>query len=146
MVYRRRFVPGAVRLLPGERCLARTHQARRPGFRPGKPHLRPAHPESAFRRSLRESSRLMAEKSRRSRKRSPSKIGEVKGKKTSKKPTLAHRAEFYTMRATLRALRFLSWDSACAVGEQLGALGYKPLGIRKHVVERQIAAAFPNLT
>jgi KDO2-lipid IV(A) lauroyltransferase len=88
----------------------------------------------------------MAEKSRRSRKRSPSKIGEVKGKKTSKKPTLAHRAEFYTMRATLRALRFLSWDSACAVGEQLGALGYKPLGIRKHVVERQIAAAFPNLT
>jgi KDO2-lipid IV(A) lauroyltransferase len=63
----------------------------------------------------------------------------------SRKPTLAHRAEYYTMRATIGALRALSWDAACSFGERLGALGYRPLGIRKRVVERQIAAAFPDL-
>ena len=50
------------------------------------------------------------------------------------------------MRATIAALRAMSWDGACKVGEQLGELGYRPLGIRKRVVERQIAAAFPDLT
>jgi Kdo2-lipid IVA lauroyltransferase/acyltransferase len=49
------------------------------------------------------------------------------------------------MRATIGALRTLSWDAACAIGENLGALGYRPLGIRKRVVEGQIAAAFPEL-
>lgn len=49
------------------------------------------------------------------------------------------------MRATIRALGALSWDAACSFGERLGALGYRPLGIRKRVVERQIAAAFPEL-
>lgn len=63
-----------------------------------------------------------------------------------KKPTLAHRAEYYAMRATIAGLRALSWEAACKFGERLGSLGYRPLGIRKHVVERQIAAAFPNLT
>ncbi|MEO8910052.1 MAG: lysophospholipid acyltransferase family protein [Gemmatimonadaceae bacterium] len=62
-----------------------------------------------------------------------------------RKPTFAHRAEYYTMRATIRALGALNWDAACKVGERLGALGYRPLGIRKRVVERQIAAAFPEL-
>ena len=62
-----------------------------------------------------------------------------------RKPTMAHRAEYYTMRATIRALSALSWDAACRIGERLGALGYRPLGIRKRVVERQIAAAFPEL-
>ena len=62
-----------------------------------------------------------------------------------KKPTLAHRAEYYAMRATIGGLRALSWDAACRFGERLGSLGYRPLGIRKRVVERQIAAAFPNL-
>ena len=49
------------------------------------------------------------------------------------------------MRATIRSLGALSWETACRTGERLGALGYRPLGIRKRVVERQIAAAFPNL-
>jgi KDO2-lipid IV(A) lauroyltransferase len=62
-----------------------------------------------------------------------------------RKPTMAHRAEYYTMRATIRALSALSWDAACKIGERLGALGYRPLGIRRRVVERQIAAAFPEL-
>jgi Kdo2-lipid IVA lauroyltransferase/acyltransferase len=62
------------------------------------------------------------------------------------KPTLAHRAEYYTMRATIQALRALSWSAAGKVGESLGRLGYRPLGIRKRVVEKQIAAAFPELS
>ena len=66
--------------------------------------------------------------------------------KRERSPTLAHRAEYYTMRATVGALRALSWDAACKIGEKLGALGYRPLGIRKRVVERQIAAAFPDLS
>jgi KDO2-lipid IV(A) lauroyltransferase len=49
------------------------------------------------------------------------------------------------MRATIGGLRALSWDAACAFGEKLGALGYRPLRIRKRVVESQIAAAFPDL-
>ncbi len=65
--------------------------------------------------------------------------------KALRQPTLAHRAEYYTMRATIGALRALSWNAACKIGEKLGALGYHPLGIRKRVVEKQIAAAFPNL-
>jgi len=68
-----------------------------------------------------------------------------KANRPVRKPTMAHRAEYYTMRATIRALGALSWDAACKVGERLGALGYRPLGIRKRVVERQIAAAFPDL-
>jgi KDO2-lipid IV(A) lauroyltransferase len=66
--------------------------------------------------------------------------------KAVRKPTMAHRAEYYAMRATIRALGALSWDAACRIGERLGALGYRPLGIRKRVVERQIAAAFPDLS
>jgi KDO2-lipid IV(A) lauroyltransferase len=66
-------------------------------------------------------------------------------KPKQRKPTLAHRAEYSAMRVTIGALRALSWEAACKFGERLGALGYKPLGIRKHVVEKQIAAAFPEL-
>jgi KDO2-lipid IV(A) lauroyltransferase len=60
------------------------------------------------------------------------------------KISLAHRAEYYSLRGTVAALRALSWERACRIGARLGSLGYKPLGIRKHVVERQIAAAFPE--
>lgn len=61
-------------------------------------------------------------------------------------PTLSHRAEVYSMRAVFAGLRKLPWDRACAIGERLGALGHWPLGIRREVVERQIAAAFPELS
>lgn len=65
--------------------------------------------------------------------------------KVRKKPTLAHRAEYYAMRGILGVLRTMSWDAACRFGERLGVLGYRPLNIRKRVVEKQIGAAFPNL-
>jgi len=39
----------------------------------------------------------------------------------------------------------LDWETAGNIGARIGALGYRPLGIRRGVVERQIAAAFPEL-
>ncbi len=62
-----------------------------------------------------------------------------------KRPTFSHLAEFYSMRAAFAGLQKLPWDTACSIGERLGALGRWPLQIRRHVVERQIAAAFPEL-
>lgn len=66
--------------------------------------------------------------------------------KKKRRATLAHRAEYYAMRGTIAGLRALSWDAACKIGEKLGALAYRPLGIRKRVVERQITAAFPEMS
>ena len=44
----------------------------------------------------------------------------------------------------LSALTSLGFARASAIGARIGALGYRPLGIRRAVVERQIAAAFPE--
>jgi len=60
------------------------------------------------------------------------------------KPTLSQRIEFYSMRGLLNGLSLLGWETACRIGARLGAAGYKPLGIRKDVVEKQIAGAFPE--
>jgi KDO2-lipid IV(A) lauroyltransferase len=61
-----------------------------------------------------------------------------------KTATLAHRAEYYALRTMMKGLSHLPWETACKVGERMGRLGHWPLGIRKDVVERQIAAAFPE--
>ena len=61
------------------------------------------------------------------------------------KATLAQRFEYYSLRGVIRALAALDWETACRIGEALGATGYEPLRI-KHVVEKQIAAAFPDMT
>lgn len=58
-------------------------------------------------------------------------------------PTAAHRAEYYALRGVVGALRGLPWAAACGLGARLGAFGYSPAGVRRRVVERQIAAAFP---
>src|SRR5678816_813680 len=42
-------------------------------------------------------------------------------------------------------IRDSDWERAGNLGARIGALGYRPLGIRRRVVERQIAAAFPGL-
>lgn len=73
-------------------------------------------------------------------------VANPKKRRDAPRPTLAHRAEFYAMRGTIEALRRVSWERAVAFGAKLGELGYRPLGIRKRVVERQIAAAFPELS
>lgn len=59
--------------------------------------------------------------------------------------TLAHRAEYYALRGAVAALNSFGIRRAGDVGEWLGALGYRPLGIRRTVVERQIRAALPDL-
>lgn len=48
------------------------------------------------------------------------------------------------MRAMFAALQNVDWKTACAVGERIGEMGYWPLKIRREVVEKQIAAAFPE--
>jgi KDO2-lipid IV(A) lauroyltransferase len=60
--------------------------------------------------------------------------------------TLSHYAQYYGIRGSAAALRRLSFERAGAIGERIGMLGYKPLGIRRAVVERQVAAAFPGLS
>lgn len=59
---------------------------------------------------------------------------------------LQHRAEYGALRGLVRALGVVPWDRAGRIGAGVGALGYRPFGVRKHVVERQIAAAFPELS
>lgn len=63
----------------------------------------------------------------------------------TRQATLAHRAEYYALRATIAALGSVPWDVASGLGARLGLLGYRPLGIRRAVVEQQIAASFPEL-
>lgn len=58
--------------------------------------------------------------------------------------TLSHRAQYAALRGAVGALRLLGFRGASAVGGQLGALGYWPVGIRRAVVERQLRAAFPD--
>jgi KDO2-lipid IV(A) lauroyltransferase len=58
--------------------------------------------------------------------------------------TLAHRAEYYALRGAVAALDGFGIRRAARIGEWLGALGYRPFGIRRAVVERQVRAAFPE--
>ena len=81
--------------------------------------------------------------SRKARRQKKTRSRKASEKKT---PTLAHRAEYFGMRATIGVLRTMGWNAACRVGARLGMLGYRPFGIRKRVVEKQIAAAFPELS
>ncbi len=61
-------------------------------------------------------------------------------------PTLSHRLEYAATRAAVGVLRLVNWRVASAAGAFLGRLAYRPFGIRRGVTERQIAAAFPNLS
>lgn len=61
------------------------------------------------------------------------------------KPKLRHRLEYGALRVITALLRLVPLGAARRVGEAIGRLGYRPLGIRRLTVERQIAAAFPGL-
>lgn len=61
------------------------------------------------------------------------------------KATLSHRLEYAALRAALAVVHLLPFEVARRFGARLGRLGYFPLGIRRRVVEAQIAAAFPDL-
>jgi KDO2-lipid IV(A) lauroyltransferase len=58
---------------------------------------------------------------------------------------VAHYAEYLALRGAVAALDKLSMRRAGDIGEWIGALGYRPLGVRRAVVERQVHAAFPGL-
>lgn len=60
-------------------------------------------------------------------------------------PSFAHRAEYAALRSAVAAVERLSFARAGGIGDRIGRLGYAPLGIRRHVVERQLRAALPNL-
>ena len=60
--------------------------------------------------------------------------------------TLAHYAEYYALRGAVATLDGFGIRRAAKIGEWLGALGYRPLGIRRAVVERQVRAAFPGFS
>lgn len=59
--------------------------------------------------------------------------------------SLQHRAEYGALRGLVRALGAVPWERAGRIGARVGAMGFRPLGVRRRVVERQIAAAFPAL-
>lgn len=65
---------------------------------------------------------------------------------TPKPATLSHRLEYVGARVAVFALGLVGWRAASWVGGLIARLVYKPIGIRRGVVERQIAAAFPELT
>ncbi|HUR91056.1 MAG TPA: lysophospholipid acyltransferase family protein [Gemmatimonadaceae bacterium] len=60
--------------------------------------------------------------------------------------SLQHRAEYGALRGLVRVLGAVPWDRAGRIGAKVGAMGFRPLGVRRRVVERQIAAAFPELS
>lgn len=61
-------------------------------------------------------------------------------------PTFAHRLEYFALRGFVSVLSPLGVRGAAAVAGVIAQLGYWPFGIRRGVVERQIAAAFPEFS
>ncbi len=59
-------------------------------------------------------------------------------------PTLTHRLEYAALRLFSGALSLLDVREASRGAGAFAELGYAPLGIRRGVTERQIAAAFPE--
>lgn len=55
-----------------------------------------------------------------------------------------HRLQYGALRTVIGSLGRLGFHAASDLGARLGRLGYSPLGIRRTVVEKQIAAAFPD--
>jgi lauroyl/myristoyl acyltransferase len=64
----------------------------------------------------------------------------------TKPATLSHRVEYIGTRLAVFGLGLLGWRAASWVGGLIGRLVYRPIGIRAGVVERQIAAAFPEFS
>ena len=73
--------------------------------------------------------------------------GNTPGDKPARRhdPTFAHRLQYGALRGVVGLLRRIGLRSASAIGAGLGRLGYRPLAIRREVVERQLRAALPDL-
>jgi Kdo2-lipid IVA lauroyltransferase/acyltransferase len=59
-------------------------------------------------------------------------------------PSISDVAEYTALRAGIGLMGVVPWARAVAIGGRVGALGYRPLGIRRRIVETQIATAFPE--
>ena len=57
---------------------------------------------------------------------------------------LRHRVQYAALRGVLGTLSALGFRRASSFGARVARLGYRPFGIRRGVVERQIGAAFPD--
>src|SRR5919204_1246700 len=57
---------------------------------------------------------------------------------------LRHRVQYAVLRSVIATLGALGFRRASDLGARIARLGYRPFGIRRRVVERQIAAAFPD--
>ncbi|HWZ58062.1 MAG TPA: lysophospholipid acyltransferase family protein [Gemmatimonadaceae bacterium] len=60
--------------------------------------------------------------------------------------SLSHRGEYWALRGAIGLLESLPRSWAVRLGAAIGGLGYAPLGIRRGVVEQQIAMAFPEMS
>lgn len=66
-------------------------------------------------------------------------------KNADRPPTITHRAQYGALRGVLAGLRLFGLRGASGIGAGIGTLGYRPLAIRREVVERQVRAALPEL-
>ncbi len=62
----------------------------------------------------------------------------------SDSPTLAHRLEYALFAGAIAIGSRVSEPTAACIGAFLGRLGYRPLGIRRHVAEKHLLLAFPD--
>ncbi len=69
----------------------------------------------------------------------------AQGFEPSAPTSLAHRLQYAATRVIVGLLRIPGWRVASAAGALLGRAAYWPVGIRRGVVERHLAAAFPDM-
>jgi KDO2-lipid IV(A) lauroyltransferase len=65
---------------------------------------------------------------------------------TTPRVSFTDRAQFAAIRGVVGTLRLFGWRGASAVGRWLGRVAYAPIGIRRRIVERHVAAAFPEFS
>ena len=75
----------------------------------------------------------------------PTPAADVPVREATRRPSLANRFEYGSLRAIIGVLGAVRWKRAVRAGAAFGRLAHHPLGIRRNVVESQIAAAFPEL-
>ncbi len=63
----------------------------------------------------------------------------------SARATLTDHAQYVALRVLVAGMRLVPFHVAGAVGAWIGRLGYTPFGIRRAVVDTQLAASFPDL-
>jgi KDO2-lipid IV(A) lauroyltransferase len=76
---------------------------------------------------------------------SPNESAAAQPPKPERPATAAHRLQYGALRGVIGLLRRIGLRPASSVGASIGTLGYRPLAIRRDVVERHVRNAFPDL-